>query len=98
MIVSNEPGYYRAGAFGIRCENLLVVRESGREGGDLAMLEFDAITLVPFDLRLVDAGLMTQAELAWLNNYHQRVAATVGPLLTGADREWLERATRPLAA
>ena len=99
MIVSNEPGYYRAGEFGIRCENLVVVRESVRDGGDLPMLEFDAITLVPFDLRLVEASLMTAAELAWLNDYHQRVAATIGPLLAeGGDREWLQRATRPLVA
>ena len=98
MVVSNEPGYYRAGAFGIRCENLVVVRESSREGGELAMLEFDALTLVPFDLRLVDASLMTQAELAWLNHYHQRVAAEIGPLLQGSDLAWLQQATRHLAA
>ena len=71
MVVSNEPGYYRAGAFGIRCENLVVVRESSREGGELAMLEFDALTLVPFDLRLVDASLMTQERS---NIFTQKVA------------------------
>jgi Xaa-Pro aminopeptidase len=98
MIVSNEPGYYRAGAFGIRCENLVVVRESRRGNEEQAMLEFEAITLVPFDLRLVDASLMTAAELHWLDSYHRRVAAVVGPLLEGADLAWLEQATRPLAA
>ena len=98
MIVSNEPGYYRAGAFGIRCENLVVVRKSSRDNEEQAMLEFEAITLVPFDLRLVDASLMTAAELHWLDSYHQRVAAVVGPLLDEADRAWLEQATRPLAA
>jgi Xaa-Pro aminopeptidase len=98
MIVSNEPGYYRGGAFGIRCENLVVVRESARGGEEQSMLEFDAITLVPFDRRLVDPGLMSAAELDWLNSYHQRVAAVIGPLLEGADRDWLEQATRPLAA
>lgn len=96
MIVSNEPGYYRDGAFGIRCENLVVVRESTRKGEERPMLEFEAITLVPFDTRLVDASLMTPAELAWLNDYHQRVVTAIGPLLEGADREWLEQATRPL--
>ncbi len=98
MIVSNEPGYYRDGAFGIRCENLVVVRESAREDEERAMLEFEAITLVPFDLRLVDASLMTPAELAWLDNYHRRVAAAIGPLLEGSDLEWLQQATRPLSA
>jgi Xaa-Pro aminopeptidase len=97
MVVSNEPGYYRAGAFGIRCENLVVVRESPREGGELAMLEFEALTLVPFDLRLVDASLMTPVELSWLNHYHQRVVAEIGPLLQGSDLAWLQQATRPLA-
>jgi Xaa-Pro aminopeptidase len=98
MIVSNEPGYYRGGAFGIRCENLVVVRESTRGEEEQSMLEFDAITLVPFDLRLVVPGLMTTAELSWLNSYHQQVATVIGPLLEGADRDWLEQATRPLAA
>ena len=98
MIVSNEPGYYRGGAFGIRCENLVVVRESTRGEEEQSMLEFDAITLVPFDLRLMVPGLMTAAELSWLNSYHQQVATVIGPLLEGADRDWLEQATRPLAA
>lgn len=97
MIVSNEPGYYRDGAYGIRCENLVVVRESNRQE-ERPMLEFEAITLVPFDTRLVDKTLMNPVELAWLNNYHQQVAAVLGPLLDGAEREWLEQATRPLSA
>lgn len=97
MIVSNEPGYYRGEEFGIRCENLVVVQKSARNAEERAMLEFDAITLVPFDLRLVDITLLTAAELEWLNEYHQRVAEVIGPLLQGADRDWLQRATRPLA-
>lgn len=97
MIVSNEPGYYRAGAFGIRCENLLVVLESSRQGEEQAMLEFEAITLVPFDLRLVDTALMTPAEIDWLNRYHKKVAATIGPLLNGPERQWLQQATAALA-
>ncbi|MCB1708122.1 MAG: M24 family metallopeptidase C-terminal domain-containing protein, partial [Halioglobus sp.] len=98
MIVSNEPGYYRDGGFGIRCENLVVVRESPRAEPERAMLEFEAITLVPFDLRLVDAALMSAAELAWLDGYHRRVAIEIGPLLDDPDREWLANATRPLLA
>lgn len=96
MIVSNEPGYYRDGAFGIRCENLLVVRRSSHEE-ERPMLEFEALTLVPFDTRLLDISLLTPAEISWLDRYHQRVAAQVGPSLSGADREWLLRATRSLA-
>ena len=96
MIVSNEPGYYRDGAFGIRCENLVVVQASNREGEEQSMLEFDAITLVPFDLRLVDVALLSKPELDWLNSYHQRVAAVIGPLVDGTDRDWLAQATRPL--
>ena len=96
MIISNEPGYYRDGDYGIRCENLVVVRESGRTDHERPMLEFEAITLVPFDLRLVDIGLMTPAELSWLNDYHQRVATVIGPLLSAAELNWLQQATRPL--
>ena len=67
------------GAFGMRCENLLVVRESESTQGETPMLEFEALTLVPFDTRLLDTRLMSAAELAWLNRYHQRVAADSGP-------------------
>jgi Xaa-Pro aminopeptidase len=96
MIISNEPGYYRDGAFGIRCENLVVVREQGRADSERPMLEFEAITLVPFDLRLLDVKLMTRNELDWLDSYHHRVAELIGPLLQGADLEWLIQATRPV--
>jgi Xaa-Pro aminopeptidase len=96
MIVSNEPGYYRDGAFGIRCENLVVVRESSGRQDERLMLEFEAITLVPFDRRLVDVALLSEAEMAWLNDYHRRVAELIGPRLEGGDRDWLEQATAPL--
>jgi Xaa-Pro aminopeptidase len=96
MIVSNEPGYYRDGAYGIRCENLLVVRESERAADETPMLEFEALTLVPFDRRLLEPGLLTAGEIAWLDAYHRRVAETVGPLLERAERQWLLDATRPL--
>ncbi|MCB1675974.1 MAG: aminopeptidase P family protein [Halioglobus sp.] len=98
MIVSNEPGYYCDGAYGIRCENLVAVREAAIEGASHPMLEFETLTLVPFDVRLLDESLVSGDELDWLNAYHRRVAATIGPLLDGADLAWLQRATRPLPA
>ncbi|RLA59798.1 MAG: aminopeptidase P family protein [Gammaproteobacteria bacterium] len=98
MIVSNEPGYYRDGAFGMRCENLLVVREAQPGTDETPMLEFEAITLVPFDTRLLDVRLLSAAELAWLNAYHQHVAATIGPLLQGSAKGWLQQATRAVSA
>jgi Xaa-Pro aminopeptidase len=96
MIVSNEPGYYRDGAFGMRCENLQVVRECMGDVGETPMLEFETLTLVPFDARLIDPALMDDTEIEWLNRYHQRVAQTIGPLLQGTDADWLSQATRPL--
>ena len=96
MIVSNEPGYYRDGAFGIRCENLLVVIERADISDERSMLGFDALTLAPFDQRLLQRSLLTDSECQWLNNYHQRVRETIGPLLSGADLGWLEAATEPL--
>ena len=80
MIVSNEPGYYREGVFGMRCENLQVVRPSETDLGETPMLEFETLTLVPFDVRMLDITLMDAEEVDWLNSYHQRVAATIGPL------------------
>ena len=96
MIVSNEPGYYRDGAFGIRCENLQVVRACDDSAQEMPMLEFETLTLVPFDVRMLDTTLLDAGEIQWLNNYHQRVAATVGPLLQGPEGNWLNRATRPI--
>lgn len=96
MIVSNEPGYYRDNGFGIRCENLVVVREA-ETGGETPMYEFEALTLVPFDRRLLCVELLSDAERGWIDGYHARVAQEIGPLLAGAeDKGWLEQATRPL--
>ena len=86
MIVSNEPGYYRDGAFGMRCENLVVVRECDSTEGETPMLEFETITLVPFDNRLLDASLMDAAELRWLNDYHQRVARCSWSAIAGNSK------------
>jgi Xaa-Pro aminopeptidase len=99
MIVSNEPGYYKAGAYGIRIENLLLVEEPRLvEGGERAMLGFETLTLAPIDRRLILPALLSAPELAWLNAYHARVAAVIGPELGPADRAWLEAATAPIPA
>lgn len=97
MIVSNEPGYYRDGGFGIRCENLLVVKEVTDCPGDVPMLGFEALTLVPFDNRLLLPELLSAQELAWLDAYHCRVREALSPLLGEADREWLAQVTRPVS-
>jgi Xaa-Pro aminopeptidase len=99
MILSNEPGYYRAGDFGIRIENLIVVREPEPvPGGDRPMHSFETITLAPIDRRLISPRLMTSAEIAWLDNYHLRVYGALSgwPSLADEDRAWLEAACRPI--
>jgi Xaa-Pro aminopeptidase len=94
MLLSNEPGYYREGAFGIRIENLVFVEPpSVPEGGDRAMLGFETITLAPIDLRLIDPALLGAEHIAWLNAYHARVYEALFPLLDDTTREWLEDAT-----
>ncbi|MCA1444476.1 aminopeptidase P family protein [Ensifer sp. IC4062] len=99
MILSNEPGYYRPGAFGIRIENLVVVREaSDIEGGDLPMLGFDTLTYCPIDRRLVLPSLLTDEELAWLNAYHAETREKLMPLIASDEtRRWLETATEAIA-
>ena len=97
MILSNEPGYYKPGAYGIRIENLLLVTSPEPiEGGDRPMLAFETLTLAPIDLRLVDPTLLTADELDWLDSYHARVRRELSPLLDADDRAWLVTATRPL--
>ncbi len=97
MIVSNEPGYYRTDAFGIRIENLILVTPPERpDGGDRAMLGFETLTLVPIDHRCIDLALLSPTARAWVDAYHARVAAEIGPLLDPETRAWLARATAPL--
>ncbi len=98
MILSNEPGYYRTGAYGIRIENLLVVREPATPaGGERPMMSFETITFAPIDRRLIEPALLTPAERAWVDDYHGEVRARIAPLLEDeADRRWLEEATAPL--
>jgi Xaa-Pro aminopeptidase len=98
MIVSDEPGYYREGAYGIRIENLLLVNAAAvPPGGERAMLSFETLTLAPIDRRLVEATMLTAEELAWLNAYHARVAEILAPELGGEDRAWLTQATAAIA-
>jgi len=96
-ILSNEPGYYREGAFGIRIENLLVVQPpSDVPGGDAPMLSFETLTLVPIDRRLILPHLLTSEERDWLDRYHNRVCARIGALVPPATRDWLKAACAPL--
>ncbi len=97
MILSNEPGYYKAGEYGIRIENLLVVAKRKVAGGDRDMLGFDVLTLAPIDLRLVLPSLMSAEEVKWLDDYHRRVRGELSPHLRGDSRRWLATATRRLA-
>ena len=93
MIISNEPGYYKAGAYGIRIENLVLVAESDVGSN---YLELETLTLAPIDLRLVDDSLLLPHERDWLNAYHKRVFREIGPQLKGETKAWLKEATRPL--
>ncbi len=98
MFLSNEPGYYREGAFGIRIENLMVVTPAPRpEGGDdREMLMFETLTWVPIDRRLIVAGLMSPDERDWLDRYHAMVREKIGPRVSSAARAWLDAACAPI--
>lgn len=96
MILSNEPGYYREGAFGIRIENLVVVTEATEADGR-QMMGFETLTLCPIDTRALDIAALSPGEIAWLDAYHARVRDEVGPLLDARSRIWLDHATAALA-
>jgi Xaa-Pro aminopeptidase len=97
MILSNEPGYYLEGQYGIRLENLVLVTPPGRiQGGTREMMGFETLTLVPFDRRLIDPKQLVPWELAWLNAYHARVRREIEPVLLSDDRAWLRHATAPI--
>jgi len=97
MIVSNEPGFYKQGAYGIRIENLIMVQEAQPvDGGDRAMLGFETLTLAPIDRRLIEAALLSDEERQWLNAYHARVLKEVGDHLGGDELAWLKKACAPL--
>lgn len=97
MILSNEPGYYKPGSYGIRLENLIVVEPASPiPGGEVDMHGFETLTLCPFDRRLIGTGLLSPQERGWLDTYHARVRETLAPLLDGETLDWLEKATAPL--
>jgi Xaa-Pro aminopeptidase len=97
MILSNEPGYYREGAFGIRIENLLVVEPRKIKGAEREMYGFETITFAPIDTALIDVKMLTREEIAWLNAYHAEVRAKLEGKVSASARKWLRAATRKLA-
>jgi Xaa-Pro aminopeptidase len=96
MLISNEPGYYKSGEYGIRIENLVLVVEKHIAGAEKEMLGFETVTFAPIERRLVVKDMLSAAELDWLNDYHRQVLEKIGPKLSGADREWLEQACAPI--
>ena len=96
MVLSNEPGYYREGAFGIRIENLIVTQTAPSKGDDRDQLSFETLTWVPIDRRLIDTELLSRDERDWLNAYHTHVLDQIGPHLSAATKDWLKNACAPL--
>lgn len=95
MFLSNEPGYYKEGAFGIRLENLVFVTEPDTSG-ETPVMGFETVTRAPFERRLLDVNLMSDAELDWLNTFHAKVLADIGPQLSGEDLTFVEAACAPI--
>uniref|UniRef100_A0A0D9WWP6 Aminopeptidase P N-terminal domain-containing protein n=1 Tax=Leersia perrieri TaxID=77586 RepID=A0A0D9WWP6_9ORYZ len=98
MIVSNEPGYYEDNLFGIRIENLLLVKEVNLPNsfGGISYLGFEKLTFVPIQSKLIDLALLSPSEINWINEYHEEVWEKVSPLLSGHSLDWLWKNTRPL--
>ena len=96
MICSNEPGYYKPDAFGIRIENLVLITEQAIEDAEGTYLGFETLTFVPLDRRLIDKTMLTSAEIDWVDRYHEKVRALIAPQLSGDDLAWLERETAAL--
>ena len=96
MIISNEPGYYKTGEYGIRIENLVLVVPREIEGAEKEMLGFETLTFAPIARDLIDVEMLEPEELIWLNCYHAHVLARIGPLLSGADLAWLQAACAPI--
>jgi Xaa-Pro aminopeptidase len=97
MIISNEPGYYAAGRFGIRIENLVIVEPRNIVGAERIMYGFETITLAPIDTNLIERKLLSADEIAWLDGYHAHVRKVLSPLVDAQTRAWIKAATRPLA-
>ncbi|MBV9348523.1 MAG: M24 family metallopeptidase, partial [Pseudolabrys sp.] len=99
MILSNEPGYYKPGHYGIRIENLVLVVEGPQPSqGEKALNSFETLSLAPIERRLIEPGMLTEIERDWLDGYHRRVAATLSPLLDAQTQSWLAAATKPIGA
>ena len=97
MILSNEPGYYKTGAYGIRMENLVLVIEAPKpNGAEKPLNAFETLTLATIDRRLIDSRLLTAKERNWIDSYHAHVQEVLGPLLDADTRAWLDKAARPL--
>jgi Xaa-Pro aminopeptidase len=96
MILSNEPGYYEPGAYGMRLENLVLVQPAEVGAPKRKFLQFETLTLAPFDRRLIDPAALSIAALGWLNDYHAHVQAALGPHLSDDVRDWLARETAPI--
>ncbi|KAM7529743.1 hypothetical protein LguiB_033153 [Lonicera macranthoides] len=100
MTITDEPGYYEDGKFGIRLENVLIVKEADTEFnfGDKGYLEFEHITWAPYQTKLIDASLLVPEEIKWVNNYHSKCREILSPFLNESEMSWLEKATEPIAA
>lgn len=96
MIISNEPGYYKEGEYGIRIENLVITKSEDKPDDDLGMMGFETITLCPIDLRLIDKKLMDETEIDWLNKYHNKVREKLEPHLNSKVNRWLLNTTREI--
>ncbi|MBT3660397.1 MAG: aminopeptidase P family protein [Rhodospirillaceae bacterium] len=98
MVVSNEPGFYKTGAYGIRIENLVVVTAIEKpDGAERDIFGFETLTLAPFDRSLIDLGLLAEPEIQWIDAYHARVLKTIAPFVDANIAEWLGQATAPLS-
>ena len=97
MVISNEPGFYKIGEYGIRIENLIhtIIDESPGSKG-FSFNTFETITLCPIELKLIEANLLSANEINWLNTYHKSVYTTLSPLLNQTEKTWLKDATQPI--
>jgi Xaa-Pro aminopeptidase len=96
MIISNEPGYYKTGEYGIRIENLVLVERREIAGAEREMFGFETLTLAPIDRALIDTSLLDAAERAWIDAYHAMVIEKIGPQLPEDAHGWLNKVCRPL--
>ena len=95
--LTDYPGYYKTGGYGIRIENLVLVVDKPVEGAEKETLGFETLTFAPIERRLIDVSMLSDRELNWVNDYHAEVLAKIGPRLEGEDKAWLERQCAPLS-